>query len=333
MKLTSPKLFVVVLGLSMAASIAVYFSSVMPKEIEEDIVQLEKNKQESGHVTSASFPPVRPVTQATGIDSSGKVSKKDKIFRRNVLPSKIKRPLVAFDRDQASHRKQRSKNKISSNRINGLFPFGRVKSGSGASGMVNDLKSLGGLNDQEVESAFQAIREGNADGALRAESWNWVVDQLMGAMREDGGNVIASSRRLADLYKDQTLPITTRDYALQHLGHLFNEGNGDMELIRESMVSGLNEKQGTMAGTALLALSHNGEGRVLQTLGQPALGIAQDITYSVESRATALQIAESNGESGVQDYSKTLLSITETSTFLRRSAESVIERQSVQTGQ
>jgi len=98
---------------------------------------------------------------------------------------------------------------------------------------------------------------------------------------------------LADMYQNAGQDIVVRDYALQHLGHLREDG-GDQELITATLYSAASQKNGPLAGTALLSLVQNGEvhdPQQRETTTRLALQAASNPEMDLRSRISAIQVA------------------------------------------
>ena len=135
-----------------------------------------------------------------------------------------------------------------------------------------------------------------------------------------------------------------RDYCLQFLGSALEREDGvtdeDRALARETLVEALASTNATFAGTALRAL-HRGDPADL-LVASNALRIARDPTYSPTSRTAALLILEDcvRATSSTASTASTASTLTETasaissdpsaSSLLRRTAEAVQKRSSVQ---
>ncbi len=83
-----------------------------------------------------------------------------------------------------------------------------------------------------------------------------------------------------------------RDYCIQHLGALYARTEGDVaEKVGKTLRSALDNREGAIAGTALLALAANrGQAIADEDLSKRAFEIAADSSRGPGSRATALQV-------------------------------------------
>ena len=129
-----------------------------------------------------------------------------------------------------------------------------------------------------------------------------------------------------------------RDYCLQFLGSALERENGvtdaDRALARETLAMALSSTNATFAGTALRAL-HRGDPADL-LVASNALRIARDPSYPSSSRTTALLILEdcvratASTASTLAETASAISSDPSASSLLRRTAEAVQKRSSVQ---
>ena len=149
------------------------------------------------------------------------------------------------------------------------------------------------FSPDQVNQVFDVIQNGNPPFGIEQQDWHWLVDELVSSMRANQVSPETLTTKLTEVYSDTEQDIVVRDYALQHLGHLIDEG-GEKEEIQPVLEKATKETEGTIAGTALLALYHNQADGSASEQAQPAmeaLAIAKDPDYSVTSRITALQVA------------------------------------------
>jgi hypothetical protein len=98
---------------------------------------------------------------------------------------------------------------------------------------------------------------------------------------------------LLQMYADQQQGEVWRDYCIQHLGALYHRADSSTRhAIADLFWQATATKDGTIAGTTLLALEDNVRKADIprERLAARALAIAQDETFGPEPRATALQV-------------------------------------------
>ena len=187
------------------------------------------------------------------------------------------------------HRSARYRKVVSGNRLNAILG----DTGLSVLQRVETLESLkSSLNRNEQEQIYRAIENRIIPEGITGPSWHWIVDELISSLRGMGADPTEITTRLVALYLDRKQHEVVRDYALQHLGHLRSEG-GDIELIEQALVGAISEKEGSIAGTALLALNQKG---LLADTAETAIKVAEDVNASLHSRVTAIQVAGKQGD-------------------------------------
>lgn len=104
---------------------------------------------------------------------------------------------------------------------------------------------------------------------------------------------------LMQMYADQQQGEVWRDYCIQHLGALYHRADSPARrAIADLFWKATEQKDGTIAGTTLLALEDNVHKADIpkEHLAARALAIAQNDVYGPEPRATALQVCVLLGE-------------------------------------
>jgi HEAT repeat protein len=184
---------------------------------------------------------------------------------------------------------------------------------------VGALADLGTLNAAERQSAYEHLASSRPADDLPRGARHWLVDELITALRVDGGDNAELTRQLANVFRNRSQDPVVRDYALQHLGHLRDEG-GERGIIDGILRDATTETQGTIAGTALLALNQNKE----EDAGATALAVATDATYDLRSRITAIQVAGKQGNMAALPVAVAIASDEAQPAVLRMSAIATI---------
>ena len=185
---------------------------------------------------------------------------------------------------------------------------------------IESFRSEGALSEQERASALELLNSPSAPESFSASEWHWIVDELITTLRADGANNEQLSQHLAELATSGDHDMITRDYALQHLGHIRSEG-GDVEVIDRTLRNSLSETQGTLAGTALLALNTYAED---QSFGSEAIAIATGSEVDMRSRITAMQVAGQQGAQSAGELATDLATDSSNPVPLRMSAIATI---------
>lgn len=157
---------------------------------------------------------------------------------------------------------------------------------------VKIIESLTGSYDEEDrQSAYDFLKSAKSPEGMAKGQWRWLVDETMTSLRKEGGDNAGLSQHLAGIYRNQSQDPVIRDYTLQHLGHIRSVG-GDREAIDQNLFAATSEKEGTLAGTALVAMLHGGgveEGQS-DAISQAALKVVSNNEVDLRSRISAMQV-------------------------------------------
>lgn len=188
---------------------------------------------------------------------------------------------------------------------------------------IKVLKEMDTLLPGEVDKLMQFVESGVKPAGMRGSSYHWLVDQIFTSVRDLSGDPEAFSQRLAALSGRQGADMVVRDYAVQHMGHLQHEG-GDMQAIRSALKKNIGEKQGTLAGTTLLALQSGGDAQ--ETIVARSMAVASNPAYSSESRVTALKLASRQPTKEIIELAESIVSDDESSEHLSIVAQSILKK-------
>lgn len=160
-------------------------------------------------------------------------------------------------------------------------------------------------------------------------SLDWLSDELLTALRLQEPPQGDLAKRLAEVaFQPDTNPVT-RDYIMQHLGHLW-EQYGAQEVIETTLWKAVDTADETTPGTALIALSRgyerDGKTQNLADVQQRAYELAKNPSGPLAVRVTALAIAGEGGSREVKEFATTLAANTETPVILKKVAERISER-------
>ena len=161
---------------------------------------------------------------------------------------------------------------------------------------IESFRSSGELDDDSIQAALDYLKNTMQPEGISLGQHHWIIDELVTTLRTNGTNNAELSQVLAGIYRDRSRDPVIRDYVLQHLGHMRVEG-GDAETIAQTLGSATLEKEGTIAGTALLALGEKyGAEPIQRRNSASALTIVNDTSYDLRSRITAMQVAGQQGD-------------------------------------
>ena len=232
--------------------------------------------------------------QRGAADANGKDSSQ---FSRIPRYRNVKRPtnrdntILRHSKGQSHRTSQTSSNSNQLQRLNNILTNKNLTSRQ----RVADLEEIDDLSLEEIEEIYQTLENNRPPEGTSEAAWHWIVDELITAMRKNGADVSQMATRLKGIYENPSQDMIIRDYALQHLGHLRAEG-GDPHIIGAALSNATHQKQGTLAGTALLAMQDRQGAEPLPSENSVTpLAIAQDSSYDIRSRITAMQVAGREG--------------------------------------
>ena len=185
------------------------------------------------------------------------------------------------------------------------------------------------FSEAECEAALAFLAGKDLPEGMGRGSVDWLSDELLTALRLQQPPWDGLAAALADVaFQSETNPVT-RDYIMQHLGHLWEQYGARDEI--EKALWRTTETAGEMApGAALIALSRgyarDGEGGKLVEVRERALVLARDPSSSLAVRVSALAIAGEGGGREVKEFAATLEKDPATPVILRKVAERIVER-------
>ncbi len=184
---------------------------------------------------------------------------------------------------------------------------------------VKQLKELH-LTHEVSRDLLAFIESGKIPEGIREGSYHWMVDEIFTTVRDQMGEWEHYTQTLKNIAQNSEADLVVRDYAMQHLGHTVREGRTNKN-VQESLRTGLSEKEGTLAGTSLLALQDiENESDLIDR----AMQIAKDSNYSNASRVTALQMAARNRTEELLGLARSIIESEEASAHLKAVASSIL---------
>lgn len=148
----------------------------------------------------------------------------------------------------------------------------------------------------QIEVAYQFIEKGTPPEGIAESTYHWLSDELFIALRNQENVPSDLVQRLSDIASNSGQDTVLRDYAIQHLGHYHEESGNDLESIEKTLWKATSSKEGTIAGTALIALTNAmKEGRMVSSydLQAKAVEILKG-GYTAESKISALEALRGN---------------------------------------
>lgn len=123
----------------------------------------------------------------------------------------------------------------------------------------------------------------------------YFLNEVMNKLRAVGVDPRRLTESLTKMALDESQPNVIRDYAIQHLASFYGAAGNEAAAL-ETFFSVLDQREGTVAGTALRALYRLSErdGSIdRNAVAVSAFRIAGDDSYDIPSRAAALQLCGS----------------------------------------
>ena len=150
----------------------------------------------------------------------------------------------------------------------------------------------------EVQALYAFLYETATETGLSQGNLNALKNDLLNRLKSQEGETIPLIRHLMNLYYDPLQDEVWREYCVQHLGTVFQKAPLYQPQLVQLFDDALNQKEGSMAGTTLIAMDRNVglAGWSAETLAEKAWAVAESPTYNAASRTTALQIAARHGD-------------------------------------
>lgn len=148
------------------------------------------------------------------------------------------------------------------------------------------------VSERAMLYEFLASREN--DTGLSDEVNYWLKNDIMTYLRNTEEGEAVYFDEISSLFIDRQQDVVMRDYALQHLSVWAEQGN-DRGAVEVLLLEGVKEREGSIAGTAILALARLDELNLLvrseaKKIGDRAESIAGNEDFSTAARASALQV-------------------------------------------
>ncbi len=184
------------------------------------------------------------------------------------------------------------------------------------------------LAGDEVQALYAQLYRHRGEDPLPEDDLHAFKNEVANALLRQQPLLEELPRHLLQQYADERQGEVWRDYCLQHLGALYQRADLTVRrAIANLLWKATGQKDGTHAGTALLALERNVRQAEIprERLAARALSIAQDEAYAPEPRATALQVCVLLDERRALPPTRRLAQ-AETPTILRVSALGALGR-------
>ncbi len=145
------------------------------------------------------------------------------------------------------------------------------------------------LEPDQIGDLYAFLRNTDTVEGVKASDVHVLKNDIMNALYNQGVAPAELGRVMIEIYRNKKQDAVTRDYALQHLTGSYEKSTVEQKAeIKQILLEALDEKQSSIAGTALLGLSRLGIEQ--EKLRQTALKLAQDRNSGDLTRITAFQI-------------------------------------------
>lgn len=202
-------------------------------------------------------------------------------------------------------------------------------------GVVNEcvraLKALRGtrFSEEDLNAAFALLGDRAAAEKMGKESYLWLVDELLTALRLQEPARQDLAGRLSGMAEDPGCDPMVRDYVMQHLGHLW-EMSGPGSTLAKALWAGTDAPDATSPGAALLALQkgylRDGNQEMLGQVYAKARQMAGNPGIPLATRVNALAIAGESGSAEARRLASDLLRADTTPLILRKVAENILAK-------
>ena len=184
--------------------------------------------------------------------------------------------------------------------------------------------ALQDMDNNQLEAVYEFIEEGAPSEGMTDSTYRWLSDELFTALRNQEHIPTDLVPRLTEIVSNPEQDAVLRDYALQHLGHYHEQGaNNNLEAIEQTLWTATDIKEGTIAGTALIALSNaKTEDRMVTNynLEEKAIVILNG-NYTEESKISALESLKGNQSAELAELVQNLATSEDTPTALKIKAQ------------
>lgn len=158
---------------------------------------------------------------------------------------------------------------------------------------------LGDDLDQLSIDALYRFMNSKADSDLSGEELLALKDAVCAKLENQKDYPVDLPEKLIEMYSDRLHAEAWRDYCIQHLGAGFKRAAiGLRKDIAKTLWQAVEEHNGSIAGTALIALKDNSgdESICPKMVAAKAVEIVESKAYASASKATAIQICVQIGE-------------------------------------
>jgi hypothetical protein len=176
---------------------------------------------------------------------------------------------------------------------------------------ITAVKGLGkSLSAEEITALYDFLNRKAGEDKARPGELNAIKNDVVNALKMQQAVPRELAGRLVAMYNDRTHDEVWRDYCIQHLGDFYTqiEDEEGRERARRAIWSSVNERQGSIPGTGLIALFNvcGQKGFEKDRITAKALELVRSPEYGEPAKITALQICAKLGEMAVLPYARKL---------------------------
>ena len=165
------------------------------------------------------------------------------------------------------------------------------------------------LTEQEIKALYVFLNRHNNEDNLKPGEIDAIKNDVSVAIMGQQKKPADYGNNLMAMYYDKTHDDVWRDYCIQHLGGWCSKADdAEKTLIAKTLWKAVEQRNLSIAGTALIALSNNTGSQDIQKddVANKAFEICEDAQYGELAKITALQIcAKLNEKKVLQTARKT----------------------------
>jgi len=158
------------------------------------------------------------------------------------------------------------------------------------------------LSEQEIKALYVFLNRHNNEDNLQASEVDAIKNDVSVAIMGQQTKPADYANNLMAMYYDKSHDNVWRDYCIQHLGGWYAKADAkEQHLIAATLWQAVEEKNLTISGTALIALSKNTGSQDIQekAVANKAYEMCEDAQYGELAKITALQICAKFNEKKV----------------------------------
>ena len=178
---------------------------------------------------------------------------------------------------------------------------------------VKTVHALGTtLSSKEISALYAYLLTPGSPVAATRQNENWLRNEMLNQLAEQETLPSGLADVLLAIYQDPQQDVVMRDYAVQRMTPVYERASSEEKAaLRQALWQATGETDGSIAGTALLALqelAQTSEGLERNRVAETALQLATDEQCGELSRITAIQVC---GQMGVNQAETLMLQLAQ----------------------